>query len=115
MAELRFDDWDQDMIEIVYLIKVKPDGSETTYATIQAHANPEVTGQPIDVGGIQMTPENRTWHIRGSSLPYGVRPGRGDRIISTSEWAAGVWLIKSSRSLMWGVRYEVETQLVEVG
>ncbi len=115
MSDVRFDDWDQDMIEVVDLVKVAPDGTETTYSGVDAHANPEVQAQVSDVGSVQMTPETRTWHVRASSLPFGVKPTRGDRLVSTSEWAEGVWVIKSSRRLLYGTRYEVETQLVEVG
>lgn len=112
--DLRFDDFDLiDMIESIDLVKVAPDGTETTYSAVQAYAEQEVPAMPTDAGGVQMTPATRNWHVRTSSLPPGVVPARGDKILSTSDWVGGTWVIKSSKRVAWGVRFECDTQLLE--
>lgn len=112
--DIRFDDWNElDMQEDVTLAKVRPDGSVTNYSGVQAIAEPDSPEDPADAAGVQITPPQNVWHIRSSSLPTGVRPARGDRLVSTSEWASGVWLIKSVRNAFFGVRWVCQTQLLD--
>lgn len=80
-----------DWAESVRYVRVEPDGTTTTYGGVQA-VGWGVNDTLIDPS-VQMTPRRGGWRLRASTIPAGLRPGRGDRIISTSPQMAGTWVI----------------------
>lgn len=103
-----------DLRETVTLIKVSPDGTETEYDDVYAMPQDGIAEMIADMGGIQSTPRNVTWHVKVSTLGDGaVSPARGDRIVSTSDQYGGTWIILKADLQTHGRRWKCETQRQE--
>lgn len=104
-------DWQVfDLVEDVTLTKVDPDGTQSASYPCVGIPEPTIAGNPVDVGGVQMTPQTVSWHLKSADLPPGVSPERGDRIVSTSDSYSGVWVVMSSDNVRDGLQAVCRTQ-----
>lgn len=97
-----------DFKETVSLIKVEPDGNETTYTGVTAIGCPE-PDRLIDSGGVQHVERPARWDVQVSTLESGVVLARGDRIVSTSTAMAGTYVVQNAELLTRATRWQCET------
>lgn len=97
------------LVESVTLTKVNQlTGAETSYRGVSAVGR-AVAETVIDPSGVQTVVSRTTWHLRASSLPRGVRPDRGDLLVSTSASLAGTYVLSSADLLSRGTRWQCQS------
>lgn len=106
------DIWDvADNTETVTVRVVDPAGAESEHASVTALLV-DIRAGVVDAGGVQMTPDEATWHLKASDLS-GVSLDRGDRVVSSSALGSGTWAVKSADLAARGARWECDCQRLE--
>lgn len=97
------------LCEDVTLRKVNQLTSATTdHAGIRAFPR-AIVETVITPEGVQMVVERMTWHLRASDLASGVRPDRGDKLVSVSEVYSGTYSLVAANLESFGKRWRCES------